>query len=150
MPRYHVQLNAYARIAAACGTLPISHLALVYMEPTTRGSGINYCDNCREDGFVMGFRARVVQVPLSNDLLESAMAKTREIFELSDAPDGAPGCEDCVLVLDLAEQLWPGINDIDVAEKLHRMLAYQEFRRAPTQPARERLVINQGHTKRGG
>ena len=57
------------------------------------------------------------------------MARTREIFDLPDAPDGAPGCGECVLVLDLAEQFWPGINDIDLDEKLQRMLADPQLRR---------------------
>lgn len=123
LPRYKVQLNAYARIAADCGPSPISHLALIYMEPATKGDAVNYCGNCREDGFVMGFQARVVEIPLDDGLLKDAMARTREIFELSDAPDGAPACQDCIRVLDLAEMLWPGINDVDLAEKLQRMLA---------------------------
>jgi hypothetical protein len=70
------------------------------------------------------------------------MSKTREIFELSDAPDGAPACEDCGLVLDLAEQLWPGISDVDLAEKLRRMLADPELRRPPKRPAPKKLVLN--------
>jgi hypothetical protein len=69
----------------------------------------------------MGFQARVVEIPFGDGLLKDAMARTREIFDLSDAPDGAPGCEDCILVLDLAETLWPGISDVDLAEKLQRM-----------------------------
>ncbi len=129
LPRYKVQLNAYAHIAADCGPTPISHLALVYMEPVTKCDTVNYCANCREDGFSMGFRARVVEIPLDDGLLKHAMARTREIFDLFDAPDGAPGCEDCVLILDLAEQLWPGISDVDLAEKLQRMLADPQLRR---------------------
>ncbi|KLO29144.1 hypothetical protein ABW17_29590 [Mycobacterium nebraskense] len=137
MPRYRVQLNVYARIAADHGFAPISHLALVYMEPATKGSAINYCGNCREDGFVMGFQARVVEIPLADRLLTDAMAKTREIFELSDAPDGAPGCPDCILLLELAEQLWPGINDVDLVEKLQRMLASPPPKRIGTQGFRK-------------
>lgn len=129
MPRYKVQLNAYARIAADRGPTPISHLALIYMEPATKGDAVNYCGNCREDGFVMGFQARVVEIPLGDGLLKDAMARTREIFDLSDAPDGAPGCEDCILVLDLAEKLWPGISDVDLADKLQRMLADPQLRK---------------------
>jgi hypothetical protein len=127
-----VQLNAYARIANDCGFTPVSHLALVYMEPATKGGSVNYCGNCREDGFVMAFTARVVEIPCADELLRQALAKTREIFELTDAPDGAPGCRDCILTLDLAEQLWPGINDIDLADKLQRMLASPPPRRAAT------------------
>lgn len=126
MPRYNVQLNAYARIAADRGPRPVSHLALVYMEPATKGHAVNHCGNCREDGFVMGFRARVVEIPLGDGLLKDAMARTRRIFDLADAPDGAPGCGDCPLVLDLAETLWPGISDVDLVDKLQRMLAAHE------------------------
>lgn len=123
MPRYNVQLNTYARIAADCGPAPISHLALVYLEPTTKGPAMNYCDNCREDGYVMGFQARVIEIPLDDGLLRQAMARTRALFDLTDAPDGAPGCTDCIRILELAERLWPGINDLDLMEKLDRMLA---------------------------
>jgi hypothetical protein len=129
MPRYQVQLNAYARIAADCGPMPISRLALIYMEPATKGDAVNFCGNCREDGFVMGFQARVKEIPIDDEPLKHAMAKTREIFDLSDAPDSAAGCEDCTLVLDLAEKLWPGINDVDLADKLQRMLADPQLRK---------------------
>jgi len=91
MPRYNVQLNAYARIAVDCGLAPISHLALVYLEPVTDDDVENYCDNCREDGFVMGFQARVVDVQLDDGLLRQAMARTRALFEKADAPDAYPG-----------------------------------------------------------
>lgn len=128
MPRYQVQLNAYARIAADCGPAPISHLALIYLEPATKGHAPNYCDNCREDGFVMGFQARVVDVPLDAGLLTQAMARTRALFEKTDAPDGAPGCEDCNRIRELAEHLWPGVNwseidDVDLLERLQRSVA---------------------------
>jgi hypothetical protein len=58
--------------AADCGPSPISHLALIYMEPATKGDAVNYCGNCREDGFVMGFQARVVEIPLDDGLLKDA------------------------------------------------------------------------------
>ena len=66
MRRYEMQLNTYARIAADRGFAPVSHLALVYMEPATKGDAINYCGNCREDGFVMGFRARAIEVAVDD------------------------------------------------------------------------------------
>jgi hypothetical protein len=142
LPRYKVQLNAYARIAADCGLAPVSNLALIYMEPATKGHAVNYCENCREDGFIMGFQARVVEVPLDDKLLKHAMAKTREIFEVADAPDGAAGCTDCNLVLDLAEQLWPGVNDVDLVEKLQRMLANPQPRDTARGAMSRRTVKN--------
>jgi PD-(D/E)XK nuclease superfamily len=110
-PRYKLQLNTYARIAADRGFAPISHLALVYMEPAASGDAINDCENCREDGFVMAFRARVEPVQLDDGLLANAMARTREIFELTHAPDDNPRCDNCKRVVHLMEQLWPGISD---------------------------------------
>ncbi len=118
MPRYNVQLNAYARIAKDCGPAPISRLALIYLEPTQ-----GHADNCREDGFVMGFQARVVDVPLDDGLLRRAMARTRALFDRTDAPDGAPECEDCGRIRELAEHLWPGINwsEIDSVDPVDRL-----------------------------
>jgi hypothetical protein len=123
MPRYNVQLNAYAHIAKDCGPTPISRLALIYLEPAK-----GHADNCREDGFVMGFQARVEDVPLDDGLLRQAMARTRALFEKTDAPDGTPGCKDCGHIRELAELLWPGINwseidKVDLMEKLERSLA---------------------------
>jgi hypothetical protein len=133
MPRYNVQLNAYARIAADCGLRPISRLALVYLEPVTEGRSENYCDNCREDGFVMRFQARVVDVGLDDGLLRQAMARTRALFEQTNPPDSAPGCEDCGRIRQLAEHLWPGINwseidSVDLMDKLERSLANRRDR----------------------
>jgi hypothetical protein len=125
-PRYEVQLNAYARIAADLGPKPVSHLALIYMEPATKGAAVNYCGNCREDGFIMGFTARVVEIPLNDRLLTQAMARTREIFDQADAPDDTPGCTNCKLVFDLAEQFWPDVIDRDLTEKLQRTLALRK------------------------
>jgi hypothetical protein len=108
---------------------------LVYLEPVTQGSSENYCDNCREDGFVMGFQGRVIDVRLDAGLLRQAMARTRALFEQTNAPDSAPECKDCSRIRELAEHLWPGINwseidSADLMDKLERSLSNRRPRGA--------------------
>lgn len=101
MPMYEVQLNAYAMIGERCNLHPVSDLALIYMEPVTSkdavGNGLNY----RDKGFAMGFTASVHKVVLNLDIIPPLLARTREINELSKAPEGCTECNDCQLLNEL-------------------------------------------------
>lgn len=94
-PMYEVQLNAYARIGEQCGLAPVSALALLYTEPATdKATALSYGIH-RDDGFVMGFVAKVVPVPLDAGILTPLLARTREIHDRSTSPPRRDGCRDC-------------------------------------------------------
>ncbi|MFC1963562.1 PD-(D/E)XK nuclease family protein [Chloroflexota bacterium] len=101
MPMYEVQLNGYAMIGESCNFHPVSDLALIYMEPVTDSDAVNNESNHREDGFAMGFAANIHKVTLDLSIIPPLLAKTREINELSSAPDQSIGCKDCELLEDL-------------------------------------------------
>ncbi|MFC1897655.1 PD-(D/E)XK nuclease family protein [Chloroflexota bacterium] len=96
MPVYQVQLNAYAKIGEQCGLNPVSGLALIYMEPITDSDSALYVGNNREYGFDMGFSATVHWVDLNLDSIPVLLARAKDIYELSTAPEGLQGCRDCV------------------------------------------------------
>ncbi|MCL4307890.1 MAG: PD-(D/E)XK nuclease family protein [Candidatus Thermoplasmatota archaeon] len=108
-PIYEVQLNGYARIAEARGLGPVDRLALVYTEPITDGPPGLFESARTEEGFVMGFRATLEDVPLDPDLLPPLMRRAREIYDAPRPPRRSPGCEDCdrFAQLSLAAQDWP-------------------------------------------
>lgn len=100
LPTYRIQLNAYARIAEACGYAPISGLALIYLEPQTaleagaaRGS--------RDHGFDIAFAAYVLPVTLDISMIDPLLARVRELADMPSAPPGRPGCKDCARVGEL-------------------------------------------------
>lgn len=100
LPTYRVQLNAYARIAEACGYAPISGLALIYLEPQT-GDEPGECDGCRKYGFDIAFAAHVLPVALDTHMIDPLLARVREFADMPSAPPGRPGCKDCARVAEL-------------------------------------------------
>lgn len=100
-PMYATQLNAYARIGEECGLNPVSALALVYTEPITDDEAAAKDINHHPDGFLMGFQAKVFDVPVDPTLLDPLLAKTREIHELATSPAERRGCKDCRQLEDL-------------------------------------------------
>jgi hypothetical protein len=97
LPLYEAQLNAYAVIGLRCGYSPVSGLGLIYFEPQTAGSAVSDA-NQRDEGFVMGFAARVVPVDVNIGTLEPLLAATRELADRAEAPAGRPACDDCPIV----------------------------------------------------
>ncbi len=95
MPIYEVQLNGYALIGEECELKPVSGLALVYFEPLTEVEQASDNINYREDGFALGFRANVHEIKLQTAIIPPLLMKTRDIYEMSKAPEGRPGCKNC-------------------------------------------------------
>ena len=95
LPVYRVQLNAYAYIARRLGWNPVAMLALVYTEPVTDEGAAAADVARREDGFAMGFAAKIVPVPLDEAMLGPLFAKAAELHALEAPPAGRAGCEDC-------------------------------------------------------
>lgn len=107
-PMYETQLNAYARIGEECGLAPVSSLALIYTEPVTDDSAAAEDANHSEQGFAMGFAAKIRDVPLAPRILDPLLATTRDIYELRTCPPGRRGCKDCQYLADLFDIVNPG------------------------------------------
>ncbi len=107
-PIYEVQLNGYAAIAEVRGLGPVDRLALVYTEPVTDGHSSLYESAQTEEGFALGFRATIDEVPLNPSILPPLMRQARKIYDAPHPPAGAPGCEDCARFHELwtAAQGW--------------------------------------------
>jgi len=95
LPVYRVQLNVYAWIASRLGWPTVSALALVYTEPVTDDGAAASDAARRDDGFAMGFSAKILPVERDEALLPPLFARAAEIHELNDPPAAARGCEDC-------------------------------------------------------
>lgn len=94
-PMYEVQLNGYALIANSVGLGPVKQIALVYTEPVIDGD-VDFLDRARtQEGFRMGFQAKVVPVDLEMGMIKPLLRKARGIYDASSPPVGAKGCEDC-------------------------------------------------------
>ena len=102
-PLYEAQLNAYALIGEQCGLKPVTALALIYTEPVTDDASASEDAVHRDDGFAMGFAAKVVDVELNPAIIGPLLAKTREICDLPTSPRGRTGCRNCGLLDDLLE-----------------------------------------------
>jgi PD-(D/E)XK nuclease superfamily len=95
LPMYDVQLNGYALIADGVGLGPVRQTALVYTEPVTDGDA-KFLNEARTDrGFRMDFHAKVVPVALDPGKIPPLLRKARRIFDYSEPPPEARGCEDC-------------------------------------------------------
>lgn len=107
-PMYDVQLNGYALIADRVGLGPVNQVALVYTEPVTDGDADSLDEARTQEGFRMGFRAKVVPVDLDPGKIPPLLRKARRIFVAKEPPTGAKGCEDCANFETLvsASQTW--------------------------------------------
>jgi hypothetical protein len=94
-PMYDVQLNGYALIADRVGLGPVNQIALVYTEPVTDGDADFFDAASTQNGFQMGFRAKVVSVDLDPGKIPHLLRRAGEIFDAERPPTGTPGCEDC-------------------------------------------------------
>jgi len=91
---YEFQLNGNALIADRVGLGPVNQVALVYTEPVTDGYA-DLLDEARtEDGFRMGFHAKVVPVDPDRSKIPPLLPKARGIYDVSAPSSAAKGCED--------------------------------------------------------
>lgn len=98
LPMYQVQLNAYALIGEQRGFKPVSNLALIYMEPVTDKDLLDFELHYRDDGFLMGFKANVLEIPVDTSCISPLLARVREIYEMDKPPAGRTGCNDCQIL----------------------------------------------------
>jgi hypothetical protein len=99
MPMYEVQLITYGVLY----NLPNAPLYCVYMEPMTEKDKAKEC--IIDCGFNMGFSAKVIPVEHDRKKVRNALAKTREIFELTSPPESIGGCFDCAALGKIIELL---------------------------------------------
>ena len=107
---YETQLNAYAfigeRLGEPLGISPVGRLALVYMEPQTEEETALNPKLADEQGFTMGFAAKVVEMELKPDkLIPPLLRKVKAIGEMDRPPGGTPGCKDCEALDSLIDAL---------------------------------------------
>jgi len=94
-PVYRVQLNAYAYIARRLGWNAVSALALIYTEPVTTDEAAAGEAARREDGFALGFSAKIIEIEKKENMLAPLFARAAGLHALEAPPAGRAGCEDC-------------------------------------------------------
>ena len=93
LPVYRVQLNAYAYIARCLGWSPVAMLALIYTEPVTGEDAAR--EGTRNDGFAMGFAAKIIEIEKDEAMLPPLFARAAGIHALASPPAPRDGCADC-------------------------------------------------------
>ena len=102
-PLYEIQSVVYSILID-----PKADLYLIYFEPDTDKESA--CDNIIDKGFSMCFHAVVVPVVNDKSKVRQALSRTREIYEMSAAPEGRVGCKDCQNLDLVMSSLWQGKN----------------------------------------
>lgn len=107
-PIYDAQLNTYAYIAERTGFKPVTSLFLAYYEPFT-DIDITMIDTKVTDEMIMSFRPKIMTLDIKPDLIDTSLAKIKEIYEMKEAPKGRDGCKDCSDLDNLFNMLQKGI-----------------------------------------
>ena len=106
LPVYEAQLNGYAYIAERTGIAPVSGLGLIYYEPQTDLSVDAIDDVLMSDGFLMGFKAKLVKVRCEPEaIVLPLLKKVREISEIDTVPIGRVGCKDCERMVEMVKRV---------------------------------------------
>lgn len=113
LPMYEVQLNAYGLISENIGLGPVSDLILVYTEPVTKPVG-GCAGAVTADGFELGFRAVLQQVPRDPDKVKRLLKEARMMHDLPAPLAGKDGCKACNLVDQMTVALYQLGDDIDI------------------------------------
>lgn len=95
MPVYRVQLNAYAFIARKLDWPTISALSLIYTEPVTDEESAHSDAVQRDDGFAMGFSAKLFPLEINEAMLTPLFVQAVSIYAETKAPNPRTGCEHC-------------------------------------------------------
>jgi hypothetical protein len=101
LPMYVIQLNAYALIAEDLALGRVSGLALIYTEPVTASDVARTDAVVRDEGFAMGFAARLLPIPIDPAPVRRLLLQARAILDHLDAPPPRQGCEDCSRLADV-------------------------------------------------
>ncbi len=102
-PLYEAQLNAYAYIGERLDLKPVSKLALIYTEPVATRAAASDDGNLLPEGFRMDFQARILDVPLSPNLVPRLLKTAADILQSASAPPGIEGCKDCAALASLVD-----------------------------------------------
>lgn len=98
LPMYKVQLNGYAYIAERIGYKSVTGLCLLYYEPFTDIQIKDINEIASNEGFSMLFSAHTVDIELNQRIIPELLQKTREIYDLHEAPDKNENCKDCQII----------------------------------------------------
>lgn len=97
-PMYEVQLNCYGLIAPRIGLGSVYGLGVLYYEPVTDLADADRDCLIEDDCFFLKFSPKIKSVRLEPDIIPPLLRRVREICELSDCPEGRPGCCDCAIL----------------------------------------------------
>ncbi len=101
LPLYEVQLNGYAFIAERTGLSPVQRIALAYLEPQTGLTSDNVEKFSTEDGFVLPFSGKVLELDLRPEIIPDYLKNVRELYDQPAPPQGKTDCKDCLLLENL-------------------------------------------------
>jgi hypothetical protein len=73
----------------------VEALALIYAQPLCSDTSARLPENKRVDGFAVGFKCEVVDIPIDTPLVFKLANMAWEIYSQSSAPAGYQGCSDC-------------------------------------------------------
>jgi hypothetical protein len=107
LPLYQTQVNAYARIAEACGYSPVIKLGLLYFEPQTITELDDGLDTALiVDGFGMQFSPRYLEVECQpQKILPPLLLQAKRLLDLQKPPPSIEGCKDCLLMKQVIDRL---------------------------------------------
>ena len=96
LPIYATQLNAYAFLAEILNLGQVSELALIYTEPRVGDEDANSKENLRDNGFCMGFEAKIHTMPLDIASIGPLLKRAKDVFDQGLPPSTREGCYDCI------------------------------------------------------
>jgi len=102
-PLYHAQLNMYAEIAEALGMGQVAKLSLVYYEPVVEPALVKIAEMVKPDGFAMGFKPLVLDVPRVPGTAQRLVEAAKRILAIGPGNPPMPDCKDCDYVQKLAQ-----------------------------------------------
>lgn len=99
LPTYKVQLNGYAKIAEATGMGKVIAIPLIYMEPQTSQSFVDF-NSQTIDIWDMSFIPKIIEVDIDRDMVDKLLRQARIIYD--DAiPKLNKECKDCKALEDV-------------------------------------------------
>ena len=99
LPRYEVQLNAYAYIANRTFFSPVSALSLIYLEPDTDFYSEPDLLNRSDDHLMLGFTPKIKNVDIKPDsFIEGLLNQANEIDKQEIPPEHTYAGQDCELL----------------------------------------------------
>lgn len=110
-PMYDAQLNAYAEIAERTNMGKVSKIQLVYHEPMTNLDKDQFDRMFAQDGYLLRFAPKYLEVKRDPELVPRLLRKAKEILSMETPPEPFEGkiSKDLELVLAMAKAYHDGM-----------------------------------------